>query len=172
MKRILVSVLSMLGAFIAHAEPVKIDVASRLLYAEGARSLQGAILYGDPTITGEYFGQGFTATLLDCEKDGSGCNSVRFRACHDSTGVPRAEMLEILNAYNNEFYRGTAFVQSDGSYGDVMCLKYEIELLESNFLQRKHIRNAGAAMEDFEEHIENALLDRLSASFKPEQVLR
>ena len=133
----------------ALAAPITLVDLKRELDKRGVEAVQIAYLKGFPVAAGEFDGQPFFAILRNCALGKEPCGSVRFEACGRPSGLPRSELLEIVNGYNAGFYSGSAFVEPNADLGALACVRLQIEFRDENLFGMDEVFAWQQTIEDF-----------------------
>lgn len=144
----------------AAAERLELRNAMQILRDRGAQSVDAALIFGQPIISGEFHGQGFNLTLGLCDREDEEykCRVTVFSTCLPVSGLSQAESMQLTNAYNREFdNRGTMYHDFVPALGDVACLRLRRDLHEEDTFDLSDISDWNLAVNDFERHIERAL---------------
>lgn len=128
LKNAVCAILAFICLVPASAEPFRIQDVTSELERFGARSLSRAILYGQPTITGQIQRFGFQVGLRNCTRTNVDedlyCHEVAFKSCVQILPVyTREQVLEFANTYNKSRRVGQAYIDSDPFLGPIMCVK-------------------------------------------------
>lgn len=151
----------------ATAERFGLPEAMQELRERGAKSLDAALIFGDPLITGEFDGQGFNLSLGLCDRDtlGLDCRSTVFSACRPVLDMTPLETLEMANAYNLDLdNRGTMYRDNIVAIGEVACMKVRRDMHDEDVFDLADIFDWQLALRDFEDHVEVVLDRRRSKS--------
>lgn len=144
----------------AAAEQLELRNAMQILRDRGASSVDAALIFGEPIISGELHGQGFNLTLGQCDREEEAykCRVTVFSTCLPVPGLSQAESMQLTNSYNQEFdNRGTMYRDFVPALGDVACLRLRRDLHEEDTFDLSDVSDWNLAVNDFERHIERAL---------------
>ncbi len=152
--------LGLTGA--AVAAPASLSQVRDAMIALGVKSVDVAILSGQPTLSGELDGMGIVVALRACQSIDTGerlCGETAFKACRPLTatgGMDRAARLEEVNQYNLGRYAGTMTLDDHPALGPVFCVVDEVNLRDENDFGSEEAYEFAQALTDFR----SFLLDR------------
>lgn len=144
----------------ATAERFGLPEAMQELRDRGAKSVDAALIFGDPLITGEFDGQGFNLALGRCDRDtlGLDCRSTVFSACRPVIDMSVSETLEMANAYNGELdNRGTMYRDNIVAIGEVACLKVRRDMHDEDLFDLADVFDWQLAIRDFDAHVDSVM---------------
>ena len=162
--------LAIMGLFLAlslpaMAEPTTIQEVMSEFRKRDATSMQGAILMGDPVITGSLEEQGFTATLLECEKPDYACRVVMLQTCRAVPLLGVDDALQIANSYNTgQAPRGFATVTREGVASLSLCVRSRSDMDADNYFNMGETFRWSRTMTEFLEFVDEATLDAQARS--------
>ncbi len=156
--------LSALGLILlaqtAGAETLNLQQAMQELRDRGANAVDGALLYGDPVIMGEFDGQGFKLRLGSCDRDtlGLDCRSTSFSTCKSISDLSRTEALDIIDRYNGEIDgRGTLYSDAIIGIGSVICVKVRRDFHPEDVFDLSDVYDWKLTVRDFEDYLDETL---------------
>ena len=159
--RYFISSLSILLAVMAaQSEPLTIQSVMQELRDRGANSVDGALIFGDPLVTGEFDGQGFSLRLGHCDHDTNGgdCRSTVFSSCTPVPELTQLETLKMIDAYNGDLdRRGALYSDTIVGIGAAVCVKVRRNFHDEDAFDLSDIFDWQSAFGDFEEYLDNHL---------------
>lgn len=159
--------LLLAGPGLAHGEPVRLETVIAAMGPMGAKSMQKGILSGQPLITGEWGGFGFTVGLRFCEPNPDGsplCEAAAFKTCERLPGPVTPELLKFANAYNLRRYAGTVVVDQESDTTIVLCVTDEVNLRDENLFGSEEVNVWYQAAYDFRSVLDESGLLRQDAA--------
>ena len=141
------------------AERLDLQDAVRELRERGAKSVDAALLFGNPLITGDFDGQGCNLALKDCDRDTHGldCRSTVLSTCLPVHDLSPTETLELTNVYNSELnHRSTMFRDSITGVGEAAWVKLRRHLYDKDTFDLAEIFEWKLTVRDFEDHVVSA----------------
>jgi len=147
----------------ASAEPLSIQQAMRELENRGAKSLSGALLFGDPVIMGEFDGQGFKLILGSCDRStlGLDCRATVFSACKPVSVLGPQRTFDAINAYNRETEaRGVLYSDTIIGLGNALCVKVRRDFHGEDVFDLSDISDWKLTIRDFEAYVDGIVRKR------------
>ena len=154
----------------ALAAPASLSVVRDAMIAVGVKSVDVAILSGQPTLSGELDGMGIVVALRACQSIDVGdrlCGEVAFKACRPLTpagATDRSARLEEANDYNLGRNGGTMTLGAHPALGEVVCVTDEVNLRDENDFGSEEAYSFAQSLSDFRAF----LLDRNVPVTNPE----
>ena len=160
MRYLISSIAAFAVSLIAVSQPLTIQSVMQELRDRGAKSVDGALIFGDPLVTGEFDGQGFSLRLGLCDRDtiGGDCRSTVFSSCIPVPELTELDTLKMIDAYNGELdRRGTLYSDSIVGIGPAVCVKVRRDFHDEDAFDLSDIFDWQLAFGDFEEYLEERL---------------
>lgn len=148
------------AALAAHSQPLSIQSVMQELRDRGAKSVDGALIFGDPLVTGEFDGQGFSLRLGLCDHDtiGDDCRSTVFSSCIPVPELTELDTLKMIDAYNGELdHRGTLYSDTIIGIGPAVCVKVRRNFHDEDAFDLADIFDWQLAFGDFADYLDERL---------------
>ena len=160
MRYVISSLAIAIAAMSAHSQPLTIQSVMQELRDRGANSVDGALIFGDPLVTGEFDGQGFSLRLGLCDHDtiGGDCRSTVFSSCTPVPELTELETLKMIDAYNGDLdRRGALYSDAIVGIGPAVCIKVRRNFHDEDAFDLSDIFDWQLAFGDFEEYLGKTL---------------
>ena len=151
------SLIIAVAALSAHSEPLSIQSVMQELRDRGANSVDGALIFGDPLVTGELDGQGFSLRLGLCDHDtlGGDCRSTVFSSCTPVPELTELDTLKMIDTYNGDLdRRGTLYSDTIAGIGPAICTKVRRDFHDEDAFDLSDIFDWQLAFGDFKEYLD------------------
>lgn len=160
MRYLISSIVMSVVSLAAHSQPLSIQSVMQELRDRGAKSVDGALIFGDPLVTGEFDGQGFSLRLGLCDHDtiGDDCRSTVFSSCIPVPELTELETLKTIDAYNGELdHRGTLYSDTIIGIGPAVCVKVRRDFHDEDAFDLADIFDWQLAFGDFADYLDERL---------------
>ncbi|MEL6691432.1 MAG: hypothetical protein AAFQ12_00165 [Pseudomonadota bacterium] len=157
MRYVISSVAIATAAMTAQSEPLTIQSVMQELRDRGANSVDGALIFGDPLVTGEFDGQGFSLRLGLCDHDtiGNDCRSTVFSSCIPVPTLTELDTLKMIDTYNGDLdRRGALYSDAIVGIGPAVCVKLRRNFHDEDAFDLSDIFDWQLAFGDFKEYLD------------------
>lgn len=153
----------------AYADPFRIQDMKEELEQAGVKEIRQAILFGQPTISGQMNQFGFNAALRGCSRIGEDedlfCTEAAFKACAKVTFEhSRQELLELANTYNGSRRMGYLVLANKPGMGNLLCVEMVSHFEDENLFSYDEVGYWELAIEDLRSFIAEEGIDLVNPS--------